>query len=71
VGLLDSFGLAHLVGMSMGGAIGQLMALDHPRRVAPLTLIATSPGFGDPESRDDVRGVARGLRRSRAGSGLV
>jgi pimeloyl-ACP methyl ester carboxylesterase len=51
VGLLDSFGLAraHLVAMSMGGAIAQLAALDHPDRVASLTLISTSPGPGDPD----------------------
>ena len=51
VGLLDVFNRAraHLVGMSMGGAIGQLVALDHPRRVASLTLISTSPGGGDPD----------------------
>jgi pimeloyl-ACP methyl ester carboxylesterase len=49
VGLLDAFGRvsAHLVGMSMGGGIGQLVALGHPDRVASLTVISTSPGGQD------------------------
>jgi len=54
VGLLDAFSLAraYLVGFSMGGAIAQLVTLDHRGRVESLTLIATSPaGPGDPVSR--------------------
>jgi pimeloyl-ACP methyl ester carboxylesterase len=51
VGLLDAFGLAaaHLVGMSMGGALAQLVALDHPDRVVSLTLISTSPAGPEPD----------------------
>ena len=54
VGLLDVFGLgsAHLVGFGPGGWIGQLGALDHPDRVASLTLISTrptAPGPNDPD----------------------
>lgn len=51
VGVLDALRLtsAHLVGMSMGGAIAQVVALDYPDRVASLTLISTSPSGGDPD----------------------
>ena len=41
--VLDGYGLqsAHLVGMSLGGFLAQLMALKHPQRVKSLTLIAS------------------------------
>jgi pimeloyl-ACP methyl ester carboxylesterase/SAM-dependent methyltransferase len=55
VGLLDQLDVAraHLVGISMGGAIGQRLAIEHADRVASLTLIATSPaGPGGPANPD-------------------
>ena len=49
VGLLDALeiGSGHVVGASMGGAIGQEMALYHPRRVRSLTSIMSTTGDPD------------------------
>ena len=35
---------AHVVGISMGGMIAQLVALRHPQRVQKLVLLSTAPG---------------------------
>jgi pimeloyl-ACP methyl ester carboxylesterase len=45
VGVLDAYdvAVAHVVGVSAGGAFAQLLALGFPDRVASLVLISTSP----------------------------
>jgi pimeloyl-ACP methyl ester carboxylesterase/SAM-dependent methyltransferase len=59
-GVLDALGVAkaHMIGISMGGALAQLLTLDHPERVLTLTLISTSAGAGD----NDLPGMAPALR---------
>ena len=52
VAILDHLGIAraHLVGLSMGAAIAQQIAVDHPERLLSLTLMTTtSAGSGGPE----------------------
>jgi pimeloyl-ACP methyl ester carboxylesterase len=59
VGILDTLGIdrAHVVGRSMGGKIAFILGVDHPERVASLTLVSTSAGLGDaPASSDEPGG---------------
>lgn len=48
---LDGLGLdsVHLVGLSLGGAVAQQIALTASDRVATLTLLCTSSRFGEPQ----------------------
>jgi pimeloyl-ACP methyl ester carboxylesterase len=52
VGILHAYGIpaAHIVGVSAGGALAQLLALEYPYNVLSLTLISTSPAT--PGERD-------------------
>ncbi|GAA4602473.1 pimeloyl-ACP methyl ester carboxylesterase [Actinoplanes octamycinicus] len=58
LGVLDALGVpaAHLVGLSLGGALAQRIAVAHPHRVLTLTLIATSAGLG-PDATPVLAGV--------------
>lgn len=49
IGMLDALGIArvHVVGASMGGMIGQLLAADYPSRVLSLTSIMSNSGNQD------------------------
>jgi pimeloyl-ACP methyl ester carboxylesterase len=53
VAVLDAFDVprAHVVGMSMGGLLVQLMLLDHPERIVTATLFCTGPlPFAEPSA---------------------
>ena len=54
VGVLDGLGIAraHVAGLATGGFVAQLLALDHPSRVASLVLIGTRPVAPGPADDD-------------------
>jgi pimeloyl-ACP methyl ester carboxylesterase len=61
--VLDEYGLpaAHVVGVSAGGALAQVLALEYPDRVLSLVLISTSSVLG--EDRAPLPGPSNELNR--------
>lgn len=51
VAILDTLKIekSHIVGVSMGGMIGQILAIEHPQRTKTLTSIMSSGDIMDPE----------------------
>ena len=69
VGVLDALKIdrAHIVGASMGGMIGQLIAADHADRVLSFTPVMSSTnGPGLPGANADVRKVLMQTARAKA-----
>jgi pimeloyl-ACP methyl ester carboxylesterase len=57
LGILDALHVerAHIICRSMSGGVGVIVGVDHPDRVASLTLVSTSTGEdGLPPSSDEV-----------------
>ncbi|WP_438350629.1 alpha/beta fold hydrolase [Paenibacillus sp. FA6] len=54
VGVLDAYGInqAHIVGMSLGGMIAQIIVSRHPERVLTITLMMSSIFGSDDNDRD-------------------
>lgn len=62
VALADELGLGRFafIGLSIGGAVGQLLGLEHTDRLSSLVLCCTAPVFGDPATwRDRATQVRR------------
>jgi len=77
VEVLSAIGIdaAHVVGVSMGGFIAQLVAINHPERVLSLTSIMSGPGGRDavppqPEGADVLMRVPPPTREGRIEHGL-
>jgi 3-oxoadipate enol-lactonase/4-carboxymuconolactone decarboxylase len=61
--LLDALGIdrVHLCGLSLGGAVGQWIAIHRPERLRSLVLCATACSFGAPAAWDErIAAVSKG-----------
>jgi len=75
IALLDALAIsrAHLVGASMGGAIGQIVAARYPQRVLSLTCMMTTSGHPDlpPPTREAAQALFAPLPATRDRESLV
>ncbi len=73
IAVLDALSVtrAHIVGISMGGMIGQRMAISHTDRVLSLTSISSSGYFDDPELPSAPTQFARDVLKLGLRYGLV
>lgn len=71
--LLDELGVqrVHLVGVSMGGAVAQTIALEHPERLEALVLMATAPKFGESGNWTDRAAKVRAEGTGALAEGVV
>jgi 3-oxoadipate enol-lactonase / 4-carboxymuconolactone decarboxylase len=62
LGLLDELGIERVafVGLSLGGAVGQVLALRAPERIERLALCCTSSHFGPPDGWIERAATVRG-----------
>jgi 3-oxoadipate enol-lactonase len=61
LGLMDYLKIerAHILGLSLGGLVAQVIAIDHPERVMKMVLVSTLPGTNLEYIANGVRGVGR------------
>ncbi|OZG26606.1 3-oxoadipate enol-lactonase [Williamsia sp. 1138] len=64
-------GTVHLVGLSLGGAIAQQIALVAPERVSTMTLLCTSARFGEPQPWLDRAATVRASGTSAIADAVV
>jgi pimeloyl-ACP methyl ester carboxylesterase len=72
VAVLDALGWssAHVLGPSLGGMIGQVMAVRHPDRVRSLTSLSSAPAWGLRFSKPNLRiGLKAALLNVKGGKG--
>jgi 3-oxoadipate enol-lactonase len=61
IATLDSLGVKtfHVVGLSLGGAVAQQLAISYPARIATVALLCTAAKFGEPDGWFDRAATVR------------